>query len=199
MDVRLVIQRIDRLLENADLAARRHVNEVVLRVSTVRFMGRALRESLAYGYWISPDGELIEVPRMGHAQVASQLSRRYGIEADDNLDTENRWRVPFVRAGWVRVVTGRPRLTVQAMYLTSRAARVIRELASAYLPGGEVNIDVLKPAGGTDTIFADRDTTLPEFNRKFNALLARAPEMPRVPLRKAEAAVPGLSPSLVEA
>lgn len=184
MNVIDLILRMDRLLENADLKARRHVNEVLLRRSSIYPL--SLHEGMGYGHWISPDGELIPVPTMGHAKKAEQLRAKTGISPDLAYSTEDQWRIPYVKAGWVRTVTRGSRLTIQGMYFPAQVASVVRELVRGW--GKESLIENLTTK---DVVMILPETPRFQWERELRDFFAKSPKMPTVRRRQAESVMLG--------
>jgi len=124
---------------------RQHVRRVILGESATADTPLSIRDT-GYGYWISPKGELIEVPSHGHAKVAGELAKKRGIKGvpDDEYSYEDAYRIPFVKKGWVRVVTGGRELVAQAMRFNREAVEVLVDLVDLYVEdGGKIRIDDL--------------------------------------------------------
>jgi len=116
--------------------------------SESEILPESLKVRPEYGAWVGPKGQYVRVHNLGHAPAVRDIMRKYGgFEAPDERygSGENSWRMPAIHAGWIRVVTGYHRLTVQGGPFSRAAAGVVLGLVRQYtLAGLEVVIDNIK-------------------------------------------------------
>lgn len=84
-----------------------------------------------YGSWVTPDGKVYDVPHQSHWEVAKKLAKVYGLKESKNahLSSEDRWRIPALNAGFVRVIKLGRRLTMQTRGLTEQNLPVVMRMA----------------------------------------------------------------------
>jgi hypothetical protein len=131
-----------------------------------------------YGYWVDPKGKLYPVPGQGagHANVAKRIAKHYGIKFPNpktsGLGGEDNYRVPMIRAGFVRVVTVGKRFTAQAVFFTPQTARVVREIGRVCLKSDcEIMIDAFGAGDDGDSLYIAQVTRFSVFSRKLQALV----------------------------
>lgn len=143
--------------------------------------------STRWGGWIGPDGKGYEVGTMQHGKSAEQLAGKYGFKQSDNsyYSSEDRWRIPAVGAGLVRVVNRGGRIVMQGEKLTEQAKASVKSAALAAAKAGrEVDVQI-----GDAVVFAAAYAPIGETMRKIEAIPSEEYQAP-----KTDTPVPGALP-----
>ena len=141
-----VVERLDRLLRPG--RGRSALREQALRHIRA-FLGlkenaEVLANHFGYGAWILPHGEMVHVHAPGgHQEEVERRAKQHGIEPDPEImDRENRWRIPALRKGWVRVVTRTNPVVIQAHKFTPQSRATAETLSHVmHAAGKRVQID----------------------------------------------------------
>lgn len=98
----------------------------------------------AYGYWIHPDGTILEVnTKHGHLDVIQEQPEVFDLIAPaafaDLLNPSrciegHEWYDAALGSGWVRIIACERRFHYQFKYLTTEARRSLLELISTFIP-----------------------------------------------------------------
>ena len=93
-----------------------------------------LKKSLtAYGFWLLPNGRLVDVPLMAHVDVGMEI---YKNVTGEDLTKEMKWRYfPFFNKGWVRIYNDRFDEVLRCEYLlelTKQQKNALEDLQMNY-------------------------------------------------------------------
>lgn len=119
---------------------------------------RLAQKGLPYGYWLSPEGDLILVSTFGHARKAREI---LGVESEDQIEGFDNSYAALWAKGWIRMVCQPFFGMVWTQNPTYSQIKVIKELAEDYFIKDNNNINNI-------TINNAGPRNLREFNEMLN-------------------------------
>lgn len=116
-------------------AARQEIERVVRPRSADARSGLG-PSHFGFGYWLSPTGRLWYTPPWSQWELAWFENEPSGLVLpDQRLPGDDRFRVPLLERGWVRLRT-RTRAEIEAAVFTEAAEAVVAGVAEVFLTGG---------------------------------------------------------------